>query len=674
MQTSFPFLVTNEDVSVLDRHQTKTESGKEFPHAAYAFVPDRDMPSTWKLKLFDEPGDVPDSPSIRLTAAAAQALSSSGFRGQPVQIPASARSAVKAKVRAAWLKARRNADQDVSIADVPASIRNEAIQTNSFSHVTINLQPRIRYDTLEGRRHMVIPMIMLTEGVHAGSCGPLLYPGAELGKTPQVWNHKPIVVYHPTINGQGVSACDPVILNNRKIGVILNSRFEDSKLHAEAWLEESRVKKVDNRILEALQAGKVVELSTGLFTDNEQQEGTWNGEDYVAVARNYRPDHLAILPDKKGACSIEDGAGLLRVNQASFDTIRGLLHTAIHAAFPNEEFIFIADVFGDFFVYGVGRDSGSKLFKQDYTSTDATVTLEGDPEEVVRVIEYRTTGGAFVGNVQETNMDKKKFVEALISNTETQWGESDKGWLMSLSEERLQKMEPVDNSGHTKGLEGKAGNGTRARAGIRAAEAKGFTHEEIGVATNRSASVIGQIKSGEIQNPPDDFLTRIAALNRRPAKKESNMADNQDPNVNDDGKTPKTPKPEGALVANTDPAKVDPPKPLTLQEYINNAPSELRDVLTSSVRAHAIEKKRLIDAVVSNARSTFTQEQLGSFDLETLKSLALIAVEDKPTVNAPNYLGAGLDVYLPSDSGGADEDEESPLVMPTMNFEKAGAK
>lgn len=31
-----------------------------------------------------------------------------------------------------------------------------------------------------------------------------------------------------------------------------------------------------------------------------------------AVARNHRPDHLAILPDQVGACSLADGAGLIR--------------------------------------------------------------------------------------------------------------------------------------------------------------------------------------------------------------------------------------------------------------------------------------------------------------------------------------------------------------------------
>jgi hypothetical protein len=65
-------------------------------------------------------------------------------------------------------------------------------------------------------------------------------------------------------------------------------------------------------VLDKLDKGEMVEISTGLFTDNIPESGVWNGEAYTAVARNYRPDHLAILPDQKGSCSIADGAGLLR--------------------------------------------------------------------------------------------------------------------------------------------------------------------------------------------------------------------------------------------------------------------------------------------------------------------------------------------------------------------------
>lgn len=197
----------------------------------------------------------------------------------------------------------------------------------AFQTITVNLEgPSIRWASLEGKDYMVVPMVMITNGVHNGSSGPLLYPSEELSKTPEVWNHKPLTVYHPEINGQGVSACDPDILEQRKIGLIMNTRFVEGetkkddtgkswridRLKSEAWIDPEKCKKVDNRILESLEKKQMVEISTGLFTDNEPATGVWNGEGYTAVARNYRPDHLAILPDQKGSCSIADGAGLLR--------------------------------------------------------------------------------------------------------------------------------------------------------------------------------------------------------------------------------------------------------------------------------------------------------------------------------------------------------------------------
>lgn len=66
-------------------------------------------------------------------------------------------------------------------------------------------------------------------------------------------------------------------------------------------------------MLDALEAGRPMELSTGLFTQNEPAPAgaTFNGRPYDYVARNYRPDHLAVLPDQIGACSLADGCGVL---------------------------------------------------------------------------------------------------------------------------------------------------------------------------------------------------------------------------------------------------------------------------------------------------------------------------------------------------------------------------
>ena len=170
----------------------------------------------------------------------------------------------------------------------------------------------VRNEVLEGRNYKAIPMVMLKEAVLNGSNGPTFYPADEIRKAPIGWNYKPVVVYHPTVNGQGVSATDPVIIEQQKIGLIMNTKFVDGVLKAEAWIDVDKANKVDERVMTAINNGQMVEVSTGLFSDTEVMFGTHDGDQYGQIARNYVPDHLAVLPDKKGALSIEAGAGLLR--------------------------------------------------------------------------------------------------------------------------------------------------------------------------------------------------------------------------------------------------------------------------------------------------------------------------------------------------------------------------
>lgn len=80
---------------------TKTEGGTAFLASDYAYVPDAQKPTTWKLRLTATPGGTPDAGHV---GAAAAALGG-GYRGNKASIPTAARDAVKAKVRAAWKKA-----------------------------------------------------------------------------------------------------------------------------------------------------------------------------------------------------------------------------------------------------------------------------------------------------------------------------------------------------------------------------------------------------------------------------------------------------------------------------------------------------------------------------------------------------------------------------------------
>lgn len=93
----------------------KTEGGKQYPASDFAFVPDMEKPSGWKLRLTSTPGGPPDP---RIVGAAVAALGE-GFRGNKVAIPAADRAKVVARVRAAWLKANK----DKSEEDLPAILK-----------------------------------------------------------------------------------------------------------------------------------------------------------------------------------------------------------------------------------------------------------------------------------------------------------------------------------------------------------------------------------------------------------------------------------------------------------------------------------------------------------------------------------------------------------------------
>lgn len=103
----------------------KTDGGKCYPASDYAYVPDAESPSTWKLRLTSTPGGDPD-PGI--VGAAIAALGPGGFRGNRVQIPAADLPKVKAKVRAAWKKA--NPEKDAS--DMPDTIKMSADDIRVF--------------------------------------------------------------------------------------------------------------------------------------------------------------------------------------------------------------------------------------------------------------------------------------------------------------------------------------------------------------------------------------------------------------------------------------------------------------------------------------------------------------------------------------------------------------
>lgn len=160
---------------------------------------------------------------------------------------------------------------------------------------------------------MVAPMTLIVPGVLEGSRGPLYYPPEEIARNFKAWHGYPLTRNHPEKAGKPVSAFDNGILDQVGLGVVRNPRIVGNKLTAEGWFHEGRTKAVDKAIWNALERGAQLELSTGLAVKDDVQNGECptTKRRYIGIARNYKPDHVAVLTDgQRGACSIEDGCGV----------------------------------------------------------------------------------------------------------------------------------------------------------------------------------------------------------------------------------------------------------------------------------------------------------------------------------------------------------------------------
>jgi hypothetical protein len=486
----------------------------------------------------------------------------------------------------------------------------------SQTEPTTNEENVLRYETLEGKEYVVCPVAMITPGVHSGSNGPLRYESSELGKHAGVWNHKPIVVYHPEINGKGVSACDPVVINNRKIGLILNARYERNKLRCDAYIDLERVKDVDERVYDAICNGEMMEVSTGMFSDLEKVSGEDNGKKFIGTVKNIKPDHLAILPDKKGACSLADGAGLFQLNESHLEhvtrsvqdylvgalTQKSMIEilrnaksmTSIHESLVAQvrmllgrEEVWVLDVFTDgSFIY----EDGDKLYRLEFTlDEEENPMLTSDPVEVERVVKYMPVSGfATNGEVLETpttmesEMTKNEIVDGLIANDRTQFTEENREFLMGMDEGQLALLEPVQNA----------------------------------------------------ESP----------------------ATPKEPNTEPEGE-------EAGTVLNESSEGAP-----SLEEYITNAPPEVQEVIRQGQAQIAEKKNNLVGRITANKNNKFTTDYLNGRTIEELEGLAALAAPTQNTESKKNYFGASGTLASPITKNEGEPSKEEGLQMAKIDW------
>ena len=182
---------------------------------------------------------------------------------------------------------------------------------------------RLERRTLDGREYAVAPVVAMIAGVRNGE----LVPADELGKFVGAWEGRPIPLRHPE-DGEGrhVTANAPEIIEASVLGSFFGAHMDGDALKGELWLDVAKAQKLGGDALLALnrlEAGQVMEVSIAYFCDFEQAAGEFGGERYTAIQRNLRPDHVALLPDEIGSCSVADGCGANRVNRLTVNAAEG---------------------------------------------------------------------------------------------------------------------------------------------------------------------------------------------------------------------------------------------------------------------------------------------------------------------------------------------------------------
>jgi hypothetical protein len=178
-----------------------------------------------------------------------------------------------------------------------------------------SLFPSLQHHTWNGHTHLVVPVVMLQESViHAVNAPtPEFVPLTSLSAAPQHWNDKPLMLGHPTRDGQQISANDPSVLEAKCIGSIRHVRVKDRKLVGEAWVDIAKAIKLGAaKLVDRLRNAEPVEVSVGAFVTTNQRKGTHRGKPYEGEWVQIVPDHLALLPESVGACSISMGCGANR--------------------------------------------------------------------------------------------------------------------------------------------------------------------------------------------------------------------------------------------------------------------------------------------------------------------------------------------------------------------------
>lgn len=263
----------------------------------------------------------------------------------------------------------------------------------SVNHATI------RYETHNGREHMVIPSFTLPDGVVMNGG---MYPHDEIEKSYKSLEGTLAPLSHPQVDGDYVAANQAEAINAHHIGAWnRNVKRVGNRVALEKWVDIEFAKTTEGgrQLIEAVNNGSPIHTSTGIFLNREM---TPNADGYGWIARDMTFDHDAILLNEVGAATPEDGVGMM-VNKTlvinsvvptvnddealkdSYGDKLSLLSAAISERFGSPDAYAYVEDFDD---EGLVFTTPQGQYRISYHMEDGNPILTGDQKEVTRKTEY----------------------------------------------------------------------------------------------------------------------------------------------------------------------------------------------------------------------------------------------------------------------------------------------
>jgi hypothetical protein len=526
-----------------------------------------------------------------------------------------------------------------------------------------------RTETFNGVEYTVVPVVMLVEGPLQGmnASAPELALAEEFGRFVDGWNGRPLVMGHPVVDGTPVSANSPPVLEEYSFGYIFNAALDGKKLTGEAWIDRSRADAVEGltEILEAIDDGENIELSTGLYTQLEAKKGRYNSKPYAGVWRNIVPDHLAFLPEGvKGACSNEDGCGLaLNVKSGKQEAgtkdgwrIYSSLTTSKES--PKAHDCGCGGTCG-----GCGGDMPKHDHNHSHDDDDKPVTMSGLQSAIqsaLAAVGFKPQQEEQPSTELEGESEPIEHEDVPSSAVRAQMAQASLGFLR---DNALPSNLMVDDARKllASALRQKVG-------GSYYMYILAFNTEEVVYENSSNGWPYETFAQGYTIS--DDLSITFNGEPRKVVLTTTitDVVVNADPDNGDGQMTKPNANAQGGGGAETTeappvtpPVASEAPRALSAQEYIEQAPPEVREVLETSMRVHAERKNELIQGILKANKDAFSEDELKAQSLPQLEKLAKLAKVDQPR---PTF--EGLSTNIASFNNAGNDDDNAPPPPPKV--------